>query len=233
MYMSGTASLFDGMSRGGTAAAAGGILVVAGLIGAAATHSDGTRDVHRKYANDYQLQPTSKDAARSSIHFQRVLAGIGTVGGAALGSFALLSKSGAGKNGMALAGAAVLGASAGRLIKLGGAEEHLDAKLPEHTPTGESDMRRRNMYGWASDGAGYSSTGIYQGEWWGRGAIATGVTPPFGTPDYSQPRPNAAVLRLQQLRAQPTLPTTFDKPLLERLQAPAGFTPSAPFITTS
>jgi hypothetical protein len=188
----GSGSVLSGASVGSTLAMSAGGLVVGGLLGAATTHTDGTRDVHRRYANDYQLQPTSQDAARKSIHFQRVMSGIGLVAGTAMAGFGLLK--GRIDPGLAIAGSAVVGGSAARLMRLSGAEDHLSKALPEHTAPGQAEMRRRNIMGWASDGAGYSAGGWYQGPWIGRGAIADGVESPFGYPTGQVQAPRTAVV---------------------------------------
>lgn len=150
-------------------AIAGGAALLGGVVATATTHTDGTRNVRRRYGDDYQLRPNSKDAARASIGFERVLGGGAAVLGAGVLGYQLLSGP---KVGGALIGGALLGAGVAKLLKLDGAESTLDPSLPEHTPEGQSDMTRHNRYRYQQDGAGYNAFGFYQGARWGASAFS-------------------------------------------------------------
>jgi len=158
---------------GATALVVGAVAAVGGgLVGAASTQADGTRNVRRKYDGEYQLRPTSKDAAKSSINTQRMLGGGAAVIGAGTLGFQLFSSSGAGLAGTLLGGA-LLGIGIGKIFKLSGAEDRIDASLPEHTPAGQSDMTRHNKYSYQNEGAGYNAHGVYQGARWGQAAFSS------------------------------------------------------------
>lgn len=163
--MSGTALL--GVSAGA--------LVIGGVVSALTTHVDGTRDVRSRHSNDYQLQPTSREAAKKSIDFQRTMGGLSIVGGGILAGVGSLGIMGRVRPELAIMGAALTGAGIGRLLRLIGAEDKIPKDLPEATAAGQPEMRRRNIMAWANDGAGYSASGIYSGAWSGEGLIADGV----------------------------------------------------------
>ena len=168
-----TGSLVSGLSGTTIAAVSVGGFVVGGLVSAASTHVDGTRDVRSRRANDYQLQPTSQESARKSIEFQRLMGGLSILGGAAMAGFGVLASRS--RPELAIMGATLAGAGVGKLVRLSGAEDKIDRSLPEHTAAGEPEMRRRNIAAWASDGAGYSASGIYSGAWTGPDIVADGV----------------------------------------------------------
>ncbi len=121
-----------------------GALVVGATVGALTTRTDGARSVHRKYARDYELLPTSKDAARASLNDQRSRAKLTAAGGtAALGVGSLATKL-PHAGGIALLGAVLIGGSLASLFRLDGAERNVDSSdLPEHKPVGRVDMQKR------------------------------------------------------------------------------------------
>jgi hypothetical protein len=189
-----TRALLPNISTGKLAGIAAGVAIGVGALSALTTRTDGTRYVHRRYGSDYHLQPTSKDAARSSISFQRTLGGLGAAAGGALTGFTMLNHAPGKDARWVLLGAGLLGGSVGRLLKLSHAEEHLNEALPEHTAPGQAEMVRRNAYAWASDGAGYSASGIYQGQLLGPNMFAKDTAPapwdvspvPAATSPYAQ-----------------------------------------------
>ncbi len=157
------------ISGAGALLVAGGSAVVAGLIAAATTQQDGTRNVRRKYDGEYQLRPTSKDAAKASIDLQRFMGGTAIVGGTAVLGFQALTSPGLGG---AILGGALLGGGIGKLIRLSGAEEQIDEALPDHTAAGQPDMTRHNKHMYQQEGAGYNAYGVYQGARWGQSSLS-------------------------------------------------------------
>ena len=148
---------------------AGGTAVVAGLVSAATTQQDGTRNVRKKYDGEYQLRPTSKDAANASIDTQRLLSGGAAIVGGGILGVQLLGASGL--HG-AILGGMLLGGGVGRLVKLAGAKDRIDASLPEHTPAGQPDMTRHNKHLYQQEGAGYNAYGISQAPRWGQSSFS-------------------------------------------------------------
>lgn len=128
----------------GIAALAIGVGIASGLVMHSSTSRDGTRFVHRRYAPDYDLVPTSRVTALESLQYQRVGSGaliavgslLAMVGGANLARHGALT----------LVGAMTLGAGIGQLMKLDGAERDIPKTLPKTTPVGESPYRHQTYY---------------------------------------------------------------------------------------
>lgn len=149
---------------------AAGAAAVGGVVSAATTHRDGVRNVKKEHDGEYQLRPSSKEAARASLEFQRLLGGGGAlVGGALLGVQVL---SGRATLPMTLAGGMLLGGGIAKVAKLAGAEAEIDPNLPERTPEGQPDMTRHNKHMYQQEGAGYNALGFYQGPRWGQSSYS-------------------------------------------------------------
>ncbi|MCW2974163.1 MAG: hypothetical protein JWN72_2436 [Thermoleophilia bacterium] len=133
-----------------------GAVVVGGLLGYAATRTDGSQYISHDYGPDVVITPRSQDAARSSLVRQRVFGGITIAAGAAL-SLASVLRPGLGTR-TAIAGAGMAAFGIGKLIKLDGAEAKLSKALPEHTPIGTPSYDR-DYRGWGSYHSGFGGLG--------------------------------------------------------------------------
>ena len=120
-----------------------GIVGAGAVIGSVTTSTDGSQRVHRRYAADYTLRPTSKDAALESIDSRQSFGAFTMLGGAALLGFGLLRPGSAHSWKAVIGGAAVLGASIGRHQRLEQAREEVrSGTLPQQTPAGRAGMER-------------------------------------------------------------------------------------------